>query len=273
MVLSGGNKTLKLFLLVIFISFSVRTYADVPYVLEREFKRCLQRSFSEKEFLQFYQVLDSLEQAAVDLSPFKEYKIYSTGILNLLNSSNYYQKGIGYRIVATLKDKEFNSLLLERLKMEDNKFLKTLNAAAVMKLMPTQTTVAFDYLVDSEDFATSPLLPVYLSMDEKSIVKTGYARLNDGRLRAKVFALQTLARFDTSARVEAIIIKALKEWDVSIKGYAIVALGVHKKGSYKDILSPYLKETQLREVIIETLEKSATEADILFADQLKKKKF
>ncbi|HRO42167.1 MAG TPA: hypothetical protein PL009_05000 [Flavipsychrobacter sp.] len=263
---------MKTFFLFIFTIFSAHAYAEVPYVLEREFKICTQRSFSEKQFLRFYHVLDSLENASIDFSEFKNYKAYTSSINNLLNSTNYYQKGIAYRLVASLKDKEFNTLLLERMKMEDNKFLRTLNAAAIMKLMPTQTTVAFDYLVDCEDFASSPLLPVYLTMDEKSIIKTGYARLNDSRLRAKVFALQTIARFDTNPKVEELIIKSLKEWDLNIKGYAIVALSVYKRGHYKAILSPYLKETQLREVIIETLEKSAVEEDIVFAEQLKRKK-
>ena len=156
--------------------------------------------------------------------------------------------------------------------MEDNKFLKTLNAAAIMKLMPAQTTLAFDFLVDSDDFATSPLLPVYLAMDVKSIIKTGYARLHDNRPRAKVFALQTIARFDTSKKVDSIIVNAIRDWDISIKGYAIVALSIHREGGYKDILQPYLKEPQLREVIMETLQNSHTEADILYAEELKRRR-
>jgi len=272
MVLSRGNKTVKTILLSILLVVAIRAYGDVPYVLEREFKICLDRKFAEKDFLRFYQVLDSLEAVSTDFTEFKNYKIYASNITNLLNSVNYYQKGIGYRLVASLKDREFNALLLERMKLEDNKFLRTLNAAAIMKLMPAQTTVCFDYLVDAEDFATSPLLPVYLAMDEKNIIATGYARLNDTRPRARVFALQTLARFSNDPKIDDLIAKALKEWDPSIKGYAVVALGVHKKGNYKPVLTPYVKEPQLRDVIIETLERSTSPEDIAFAEQLKKKR-
>jgi len=264
---------MKALFVLLFWAGAFAAKANVPYILEKEFKNSLNRKYAESDFLRFYHVLDSLEAASVNLSEFKSYKIYTTGIQNLLNSTNYYQKGIAYRLVATLKDKEHNALLLERLKIEDNKFLKTLNAAAVMKLLPTQTTITFDYLVDSDDFATSPLLPVFLSMDEKSLIKTAYARLNDTRARAKVFALQILARFDPNPKVEDLIVQALKEWDPSIKGYAVVALSVHKRGHYKSILAPYVKETQLREVIIETLEKSSVEEDIVFAEQLRKKRF
>ncbi len=264
---------MKVFLIILCIAVSaICCHAQIPYVLEKEFKYSLQRKYSENDFLRFYNVLDSLEDAGVNFTEFKSYKIYTTGIGNLLNSVNYYQKGIAYRLVACLKDKSHNSFLLERMKTEDNKFLRTLNAAAIMRLMPAQTTVAFDYLVDSEDFATSPLLPLYLGMDEKYIIKTGYARLKDKRPRAKVFALQTIARFDPNPKVEELIIKALEEWEPNIKGYAIVALGIHKKGHYKSVLTPYLKEAHLREVIIETLEKSVIQDDIVFAEQLKKKR-
>ena len=246
--------------------------AEVPYILEREFKNCMERGYSEKEFLRFYQVLDSLERRAVDFTEFKNYKIYTSNINRLLNANNYYQKGIAYRLVASLRDKEFNELLLERMKMEDNKFLKTLNAASIMRLMPTQTTVAFDYLIDHEDLASSPLTAVYLAMDAKSIVKTGYLRLHDSRPKAKVFALQTIARFDTGPEVDSVIIKAIRDWDINIKGYAIVALGIHQRGEYKDILLPYLKEPQLREVILETMQNSETETDVLYAEELKRRR-
>jgi len=271
MGLSRGNISVKTFLLCIFLSWAFQADAQVPYVLEKEFKKCVERGYAEKDFLQFYSVLDSLENKAIDLSDFRNYKIYTSNINNLLNSINFYQKGIAYKLISCLKDKEFCGLLLERMKLEDSRFLKTLNAAAVMHLMPTETTIAFDYLVDSEDFATSPLLAVYLCMDTKSIIKTGYERLNDPRLKAKVFALQTLARFDPDSKVDSIIVAAIKDWDVSIKGYAIVALSVHMKGHYKDILAPYFKEPQLQDVIIETLEKSNIQTDILYAEQLKKK--
>lgn len=246
--------------------------AEVPYILEKEFKACLQRNYSEKDFLRFYNVLDSLERSAVDFSEFKNYKTYTSSISNLLNSVNYYQKGMAYRMVACLKDHEFNQLLLERMKIEDNKFLKTLNAAAIIHLMPAETTVTFDYLIDNEDLASSPLIPVYLAMDTKSLIKTGYARLNDSRAKAKVFALQIIARFDPDPKVDDLIIKSLKEWDVNIKGYAIVALSVHRPGDFKDILTPYLREPQLKEVIVETLMNSKTEADVRYAEELKRKR-
>lgn len=261
---------MKTFLLsfLLFLT-SAGSRAQVPYILEKEFKDCLKRSFSEKDFMQFYHILDSLETVPMDISAFKAYKIYSTSISNLLHSVNYYQKGIAYRLLASLKDGSYNSLLLERMKIEDNKFLRTLNAASVMKLMPKQTTITFDFLVDCEDFATHPLIGTYLAMDEKSIIKTAYARVHDRRLKAKVFALQILARFDPDPKVDELIAEALKDWDVSIKGYAVVALGVHRSGNYKSFLAPYVKEAQLREVIIETLEKSSVAEDLVFAEQLK----
>ncbi|MBS1782701.1 MAG: hypothetical protein JSS78_06525 [Bacteroidetes bacterium] len=260
-------------LIFIFLFFLATTaFSAVPYVIERSFKNCLDRRFAEKEFKQFYHTLDSLERISVDFSEFKSYKIYTDNIGKLLNSTNYYQKGIAYRLVASLGDKEYNALLLERMNVEDNKFLKTLNVAAIMKLLPTQTTIAFDYLVDMNDFSNSPLLPLYLSMNEQSIIRTGYERIQDKRPRAKVFALQTLARFDTNKKVESLIVQALKEWEAGIKGYAVVALGVYKKGGYKDILAPYLKEPQLREVIIETLEHSESNADVIYAEELKRKR-
>lgn len=263
---------MKTLFFLLFSALAFHATAEVPYILEREFKKVLDRKYSEKDFLAFYHVLDSLENAGVNLEEFKTYKMYATGINNLLNSTNYYQKGIAYRLLGSLKDKNHNNLLLERMKTEDNKFLKTLNAAAVMKLMPTQTTLAFDYLVNCDDFATSPLLPLYLAMDEKSIIKTAHFRLNDSRPRAKVFALQTLARFENHPKVEEHIVKALKDWDPNIKGYAVVALRVHKRGHYKEILAPYVKEAQLRDVIIETLELSNIQEDITFAEQLRKKR-
>lgn len=255
------------FLLLICLNAS----ASVPYILEKEFKLCLNRNYSEKEFLKFYKVLDSLNDKT-NIQEFKTYSSYTGNINKLINSFNVYQKGIAYKLVATLNDQDFKNLLIERLSGEENKFLKTLNAAAVMQLAPKQTTLAFDFLVDCDNFANSPLLPVYLSMDSASIVKTAFLRLNDKRVKGKVFALQTLARFDADSTVDSIIIKCLHDWDISIKGYAIVALRIHRKRNFKDILSPYVNELELRDVILETLEKSYSGADVRFAEQLKRKR-
>jgi hypothetical protein len=261
----------KLIILLLLLVSAAGSKAETPYILEKEFKNCLKKNYSEKEFLRFYNVLDSLE-AITDFTDFRNYKIYTSNITFLINSNNVYQKGISYRLVSSLKDVEYNGLLQQRLPTEDNKFLKTLNAAAVMRLAPKQTTIAFDYLADHEDFASSPLIPLYLAMDPASIIKTAYLRLNDKRVKAKVFALQTLARFDPSPAVDSIIVKALKDWDVSIKGYAVVALSVHRKGQYKAILAPYYKEPALKEIILQTLEESATSEDISYAEELKRKR-
>jgi hypothetical protein len=262
---------MRIIYLILLLFIAQASFATTPYILEKEFKACLKHTYAEKDFLRFYHLLDSLE-GKTDISEFRNYQVYTSNINKLLNSFNVYQKGIAYRLVSALRDNEFKWLLVDRLPVEENKFLKTLNAAAMMKLAPSQTTLAFDYLVDNEDFATSPLIPIYLSMDMFSIIKTGYERINDKRPKAKVFALQTLARFDGNSNVDSLIVKALKEWDKSIKGYAVVALGVHRKGKYKSILAPYTKEPELKEVIIETLQNSNAEEDIVFAEELKRKR-
>lgn len=251
-------------------SFSAR--AQVPYILEKEFKTSLKSGYSEADFKRLYHILDSLEKESVNFSEFKAYSIYSGNIEKMLKSINFYQRGIAYQLLSSLNDKRFNDLLLERLKSESNSFLKTLNAAAVMRLIPSATTPAFDFLVDCDDFATSPLLPAYLAMKPESIIRTAYERLEDKRPKARVFALQILARFDDRPEVDSIIIKALKNWDDNLKGYAIVALGIHRKGEYKDILEPYLRLPLLKEVILETLQKSNTPEDHIFAENLKRKR-
>ena len=263
------NLKKKILVALLILLSATNVQAETPYILEKEFKACLSHKYGEKEFLRFYKVIDSLE-ATIDFREFRNYQIYTTNIQRLINSHNLYQKGISYRLVAALKDVEYNGLLQERLKTEENEFLQTLNAYAVMRLSPKSTTLAFDHLVDHEDFNNSELIPVYLAMDALSIVKTAYARLDDPRLKAKVFALQTLARFDPSPKVDSIIIKSIHDWDISIKGYAIVALGVHRKGNFKDILAPFWKEIRLREVILETLEDSHTGEDIRYAEELKR---
>ncbi len=134
-----------------------------------------------------------------------------------------------------------------------------------------QTNIEFDYVIDNEDFGNMHLIPLYLEMDMKSIIKTSYARLNDKRPKAKVLALQTIARYDESPGVDSVIVKALNDWDISIKGYAVVALGIHRKnGNFKPVLSAYMKHPELHDVIIETLEKSPTREDIIYAQTLKK---
>jgi len=104
------------------------------------------------------------------------------------------------------------------------------------------------------------------------ILKQNFVTINKRTMIARVFALQTMARFDPSPHVDTIIINAIRDWDLKIKGYAIVSLGIHRKGNFKDILAPYYKEQELREIIIQTLEQSQTGEDVLYAEELKRKK-
>lgn len=262
---------MRAFLFVLLFCGAVCSKAVVPSVLEREFTVALKPNYAEKEFYQFYHILDSLE-VRISFVEFGKSRLYVSNINMLVNSANNFQRALAYRFIAILRDKDFGSLMTERLESDENSFLKSLNVVAFMRTCPTKTTIAFDYLVNHENFSESTLLPFYLQMDLKSIVKTAYARLEDERPKAKVFALQTLARYCPEPSVDTVIVKALKDWDLSIKGYAIVALSVHKKGNYKPILAPYFREVALQEIIIKTLEKSHSEEDMLYAMELKRKR-
>ncbi|MCB0696891.1 MAG: hypothetical protein KDC07_05980 [Chitinophagaceae bacterium] len=204
------------------------------------------------------------------LPDFKDNALYMNNIRKLLLADNIYQRAIGYKLVGVLKDTSFSDFISKSLTNEKGDYAGFWNAYAVAITAPRATTVLFDFIVKYEDYGDAHMMPMYMQMDTTNIIRTAYERIDDTSMRAKILALQSMALLDTSNKSLTYIVDALSKWDDSIKGYAVVALGMREKKDLLQYLKPLADNTELKDVIIQVLNESESKEDIEFAETLYK---
>jgi hypothetical protein len=245
------------------------------------FRKSTQSNFTEEEFnkvfsdyseLTFPQTAQNAELAAEIIYPlkaFKTKKIYKENISQLLSSSNVYHRMLAYTVVGASNDTTYSKLLRERIKTEESEEGLNWSAMALLNMRDKHTTQLFDFLVKHENFGDAHLIPMYLQLDKDSLIYTCRNKIGEENAKSKVLALQVLAHVDQDQSTDSLIVQAVNTWDKEIKGYAIVALQMRKTGNLKPILEPFIHEEKLRRVILQTLEKSPTKSDSLFAAKIK----
>ena len=263
--------------------FSIALFGQNIEDFEKDFINATKTEFTETDLNNMYQTYsvflepyyDMMELMENDeqiveypLSKFKETASYKNNINILFNSKNDNQRLLSYLVIAGAGDKKFEKKLLERLKTEKSEGNVIWAGMTLMLLKSKQTTVLFDFLVEYENFGDSHMIPLYIQLDKKSLQKTAYDRINSENVRAKILAAQILSITGKNKKTEKLLRDAVKNWDYSIKGYAIYSIKELRIGNLKNDFIPLLDNPQTRSIAIQALANSPTKEDVDFVNQL-----
>lgn len=263
--------------------FSISLFGQTIEDFEKDFINATRTEFTEADldkmyesysvFLEpYYDMMELMENdeqiVKYPLSKFKETASYKNNINILFNSKNDNQRLLSYLVIAGAGDKEFEKKLLERLKTEKSEGNVIWAGMTLMLLKSKQTTALFDFLVEYEDFGDAHMLPLFIELDKESLQKTAYDRINSKNVKAKILAAQILSVTGNNEKTEKLLRDAVKNWDYSIKGYAIYSIKELRIGNLKDDFIPLLDNPQTRSIAIQALANSPTKEDVEFVNQL-----
>jgi len=266
--------------------FSIALFGQNIEDFENDFINATKTEFSETDLNNMYQtysvflepyyddtqLMENNEQVVVyPLSEFKKTASYKNNIENLFNSKNDNQRLLSYLVIAGAGDKNFEKKLLERIKTEKPETNIIWAGMALMQLKTKNTTALFDFLVEYENFGDSHMIPLYIQLDKKSLQKTAYDRINSENVRAKILAAQILSITGKNKKTEKLLLDAVKNWDYSIKGYAIYSVKELRVGNLKNDFIPLLDNPQTRSIAIQALANSPTKEDVDYLKQLVEK--
>lgn len=263
--------------------FSIALFGQNIEDFEKDFINATKTEFTEADldkmyesysvFLEpYYDMMELMENdeqiVEYPLSKFKETASYKNNINILFNSKNDNQRLLSYLVIAGAGDKKFEKKLLERLKTEKSEGNVIWAGMTLMLLKSKQTTALFDFLVEYEDFGDAHMLPLFIQLDKESLQKTAYDRINSKNVKAKILAAQILSITGKNNKTEKLLRDAVKNWDYSIKGYAIYSIKELRIGNLKNDFIPLLDNPQTRSIAIQALANSPTKEDVDFVNQL-----
>lgn len=269
--------------MILITFFSITLFGQNIEDFEKDFINATGTEFTETDLDNMYQtysiflepyydemyLMENNEQVVVyPLSKFKETTSYKNNINILFNSKNDNQRLLSYLVIAGSGDKNFEKKLLERLKTEKSEGNVIWAGMTLMLLKSKQTTALFDFLVEYEDFGDAHMLPLFIQLDKESLQKTAYDRINSKNVKAKILAAQILSVTGNNKKTEKLLRGAVKNWDYSIKGYAIYSMKELRIGNLKDDFIPLLDNPQTRSIAIQALANSPTKEDVDFVNQL-----
>ena len=269
--------------MILITFFSISLFGQTIEDFEKDFINATRTEFTKADLDKMYETYsvflepyyDMMELKENDeqiveypLSKFKETASYKNNINILFNSKNDNQRLLSYLVIAGAGDKNFEKKLLERLKTEKSEVNVIWAGITLMLLKSKQTTALFDFLVEYEDFGDAHMLPLFIQLDKESLQKTAYDRINSKNVKAKILAAQILSVTGNNEKTEKLLRDAVKNWDYSIKGYAIYSIKELRIGNLKDDFIPLLDNPQTRSIAIQALANSPTKEDVEFVNQL-----
>ena len=218
------------------------------------------------EKLQGHQIL------VYPLTDFKSEKLYTDNIDNLLNSTNSNQRILAYLVISSSGDTSKEEILLDKIKTETETGNLIWSGMALLYLNSSHTTAIFDFLVKNEHFGDAHMLPLYIKLNKDSLLQTAYNRINSNNVTSKILAAQILSATPLNSKTEKLLIQAVKDWDINIKGYAIYSVAKLQIGNLLESFKPLLDSSQIRDIALEALANSPTEEDRNYLFELVNKK-
>jgi len=269
--------TRNILTLILFIC-SLTTFGQSIEDFKKDFGKALAKNFSEKELNDMFrthstfltphsdvtQLSANLKGQQISLYPladFKNEKLYKDNIEKLLNSKNSNQRILSYLVIAGSGDTSFENALLKKIKEEKDKGCVVWSGMALLYLNTNRTTPLFDFLVENETFGDAHMLPLFIKLNKDSLQQTSYMRINSDKPMAKILAAQILSSTQLNSKTEELLKKAVKEWDINIKGYAIYSVAQLQIGNLLETFKPLLDSSQTRRISLEALANSTSEND------------
>ncbi len=245
---------------------------------KKDFEKALDKKFSEKELNTMFrthstfltphsdvtQLTANIKGQRIGLYPLGEFKserLYTDNIEKLINSPNSNQRILAYLVIAGSGDTSFENTLLRKIREEKDKGCLVWAGMALLYLNTNHTTPLFDFLVENETFGDAHMLPLFIKLNKDSLQQTAYSRINSDKPMAKILAAQILSSTQLNNKTEELLKKAVKEWDINIKGYAIYSVAELQIGNLLETFRPLLDSPQTRSIALEALANSPTEVD------------
>ena len=275
----------KYILILVTFLISIVTFVQNIDEFKKDFIKATETEFGESELNEMFRTYSNLLTPHSDitqltaslknerivqypLSEFKKTDDYKNNIPTLLNSDNPNQRLLSYLVIAGAGDKNFEKVLLKKLKTEKTKGNLIWSGMALMYLQTSHTTPLFDFLIKNENFGDSHMIPMYFQLNKDSLQNTAYNRINSTNLKAKVLSAQLLSKTGKNEKTEKLLLDAVKNWDYDIKGYAMYSVKELEMGNLKETFIPLLDSTQTRSIAIEALANSPTKEDVGYLKQL-----
>lgn len=278
-VFAHNKDTMKRHILALILLInSLTTFGQSIEDFKKDFEKALKKKFSEKELNNMFrthstfltphsdvtQLSANIKGQRIDhypLADFKSERLYTDNIETLINSKNSNQRILGYLVIASSGDTSFENTLLKKIKEEKDKGCLVWSGMALLYVNTSHTTPLFDFLVENETFGDAHMLPLFIKLNADSLQQTAYLRINSDKPMAKILAAQILSNTPLNAKTEELLKKAVKEWDINIKGYAIYSVAQLQIGNLLETFMPLLDSSQTRRISLEALANSPTEKD------------
>ena len=274
---------------IIFFSFSIygqQNKVDKNFI--KDFTKALDKNFTEEKLNKMFQDYSALltpssdiaqlteklkghELAVYPLYDFKNEKLYTDNIDNLLNSKNDNQRILAYLVIGSSGDTSKEEVLLGKIKTEIKKGNLIWAGMSLLYLNTTHTTALFDFLVKNEDFGDAHMLPMFIKLNKDSLQQTAYSRINTSDATAKILAAQILSETQLNSKTEMLLKQAVKDWHINIKGYAIYSVSHLQIGNLLETFKPLLDSSQTRSIALGALANSPTPEDRNYLLQLVEK--
>lgn len=269
---------IKIIITIFLLTFFTNVQCQDRTKFKEDFKLSLDKTFNEKDLNNLFskyphlltpqsditQLTSNLKGETLTnfpLSDFKNDNLYIDNIDKMLNSDNSFQRLFSYLIIGAANDLTKEELLLNKLKSEKEKGNLIWCGMSLLNLKTKHTTEMFDFLVENEDFGDAHMLPLFIKLDKNSLQETAYKRYNSENLKAKILAIQILLQTGKNPETEKIVLDAVKNWDINIKGYAIYTVKELQIGDLLETFKPFLDNDKTRKIALEALASSPTNSD------------
>lgn len=247
-------------------------------LFEKDFEKALQEDFSRDDFeglchIHSFLLTPQITATKTSATPTEEYLVvyplssflstplYQKNIVSLLQSSNSNHKLLAYLILAASGDNSFEATLLDALREGKEEKVRIQAYIALLYLKCNNTTTLFEFAADQGSINNSYTVALLYLLPLDSLIKTAYHHIESKAPNRKLLAVQVLQRSESTPRAEKALKKAVVEWDVEYKSFAIRTLKVLKIGHLSATLEPLLKEEKLYRLVLETLFHSPTKED------------
>lgn len=229
-------------------------------------------NFSEEDFYAINNLLFELETKD-SLRNLKQCNSYSQNISELFNSDNEKKRVLAYRLIGVSQDTKFDEELINRINSNESSFLKTWSSTALMANKNSKASDDLFLLFSSfpKGLPVDILLNIYIGYDKISVKRTCWKYIDSEDRNQQILAIQCLSSFEEDEKLQTKLLNFLEVWDNDSKGWVISSISMQKMENLKPLLEKYLNIENLRNVIIQALEKSPTKTDNKFAKQLEKK--
>ncbi|WP_427874782.1 HEAT repeat domain-containing protein [Flavobacterium sp. MMS24-S5] len=269
---------IKLIITIVLLTFFTKAQCQYVINFKADFKMSLNETFNEDQLNDLFSKYSNLLTPQSDitqlssglkgetlvnfpLSDFKNDDLYIDNIDKMLNSENSFQRLFSYLIIGASNDLAREGQLLNKLKTEKDKGNLIWCGMALLNLKTKHTTELFDFLVENENFGDAHMLPLFLKLDKNNLQETAYQRYNIDNIKARILAIQILSKTGNNTETEKIVLDAVKNWDINIKGYAIYTVKELQIGNLLETVKPFLDNDNTRKITLQALANSPTSSD------------